>query len=135
MRKNTYMLAGLRREFAQALGRAAGGDPSAPGDLVHLGAVILLVEPWADLAAIAPVRPYRESRASWLVDALTILRTEGEPMTARAIAKRLLQARSEKLCRTNLQRAECSLHAALERLEGRGIKRASGSPKRWFVEG
>jgi hypothetical protein len=134
MRKNTYMLSGLRREYAQALGRAVAGDPAATGDIEHLGAVILLVEPWADLGAIKPVRPYRAERAHWLREALDILRSSPEPMTARAVAKRLLQARGEALCRTNLQRAECALHSTLERLEGRGVVRTGDAPKRWRIE-
>jgi len=52
-------------------------------------------------------------------------------MTARAIARRVLEASGVPLTRTNLQRVECSLHAVLERLEGEGVVREDDNPKRW----
>jgi hypothetical protein len=102
-------------------------------DLTHLAAVIRIFAPGEDMSAIKPIRPYRAHRSKWSRTALSILRVENGPITARALARRVLEARGVPLVRANLQRVECSLHAVLERLEGYGVIRAEGSPKRWSV--
>ena len=127
------LIFGLKRRYAQTLGLVAAGEDRAE-DLAHLAAVIRMFQPGADLSAIRPIRPYREHRQRWSRDALTILRKANAPMTARAIARRVLSARGVPLTRPNLQRVECSLHAVLERLEGRGVVRATDAPKRWATE-
>ena len=127
------LIFGLKRQYAKTLGLIEAGEDGA-NDLDHLAAVILMFKPDENLAAIKPVRPYRENRERWSRTALTILRREGQPMTARALARRVLAHHGVPLIRANLQRVECSLHAVLERLEGRGVIRAEDAPKRWRVD-
>jgi len=126
------LIIGLRRQYAKTLGFIDAGEDRL-ADLVHLAAVIRMFKPGEKLAAIKPIRPYRQNRVHWSRTALSILRTENGPITARALARRVLEDRGVPLVRANLQRVECSLHAVLERLEGRGVIRAEGSPKRWRV--
>jgi hypothetical protein len=130
---NIYALHALRRKYGQALGRLKIGDPDAAGDLEHLGPVILMFSPSEDLSAIKPIRPYPVNRDRWNREALTIMREERAPMTAREIAKRLLTARGVEHTYRNLQRVECSLYVVLERLEGRGVVRESEAPRRWAL--
>ena len=54
--KNTYLLFGLRRLYAQMLGYILTGQ-DRPEDLAHVAAVIRMVDPALDLSAISPVRP------------------------------------------------------------------------------
>jgi hypothetical protein len=124
---------GLKRQYAYTLGMIARGEDRSE-DLAHLAAVICIFQPDADLAAIRPVRPCRKDRAKWLQAGLEVLRKEGSPMTGRAIARRLLEARGIPLTEKNLKRAECSLYFSFGRMEGDGLMRAEGSPKRWAVE-
>jgi hypothetical protein len=126
------LIIGLKRQYGKTLGFIDAGEDRAD-DLAHLAAVIRMFAPDADLSAIKPIRPYRPHRARYVRDALTVLRKANGPMTARAIARRVLEARGVALTRTNLQRVECSLHAVLERLEGSGVDREIGEPKRWRV--
>lgn len=126
------LMCGLKRQYAKTLGLIVAGEDRVD-DLAHLAAVIRMFEPDADLSAVRPIRPYRPQRSKWMRDALTVLRREGAPMTPRAIARRVLEARAVPLTRANLQRVECSLHAVLERLEGQGVIRVSDEPKRWAI--
>lgn len=130
---NIYALHALRRKYGQALGLLKIGDPDAGADLDHLGPVILMFSSTEDLSAIKPIRPYPVNRDRWNREALAVLKEEAAPMTAREIAKRLLTARSVEHTYRNLQRVECSLYVVLERLEGRGIMRASEGPRRWTI--
>ena len=125
--REAYIVTALRRKYAELKGL---GDTGA---LVHVGATLLLFRPGEDLDAIPAIRPYRPKRSKYLADALTVLRQANAPMSAREIARRVLEAHGVPLVRHNLQRVECSLHAVLERLEGDGVERAEGSPKRWLV--
>ncbi len=133
-RPNLYLITALRRRYGQTLGLIAH-DP-APGqadDLAALGRVLGMFKPGEDLSEIKPIRPYRPGRSKYMRDALAVLRQANEPMTPRAIARRVLEARGVPLVRGNLQRVECSLHAVLERLEGDGVERVGDEPKRWRV--
>lgn len=127
------LIFGLKRRYAQTLGLIAAGQDRTD-DLAHLGAVIIMFNPAANLGAIEPIRPYRPNRVRWSRTALSILRGQNAPMTARALAKCVLTARGVPLVRANLKRVECSLHAVLARLESNGVVRAWGSPKRWRLE-
>jgi hypothetical protein len=53
-------------------------------------------------------------------------------MAARELGYAVLER--EGGTRDDLISIECSLHAVLGRLEGRGLIREPGSPKRWSVE-
>lgn len=95
-----------------------------------------MFSPGADLAAIAPVRPYRPDRGRWLVKALTVLRTANEPLGARAIARRIMAA--DGIPATDFKRLksiECGLHSVLAGMEGHGLTRTSARPKRWAIAG
>ncbi len=131
MAENQLIL-GLKRQYGRTLGRIAAGDDCA-ADLEHLAAVIRMFAPDADLAAIKPIRPYRPNRSGYLRDALAVLRQEGEPMKPNELAKRVLAVRGVRLTPANVKRAECSLHVALERLEGQGVVREPGETKRWRI--
>jgi hypothetical protein len=125
--REAYIVTALRRKYAELKGQ---GDSDA---MAHVGATLLLFKPDADLDAIPAIRPYRPQRSKYLADALTVLRQANCPMSARAIARRVLEAHGVPLVRRNLQRVECSLHAVLERLEGEGVERVGDEPKRWRV--
>lgn len=127
------LIFGLKRKYGQTLGLIAAGQDRRE-DLAHLAAVIRMFRPETDLSAIKPIRPYLAQKNRWSREALAILRNANAPMTPRAIANRILAARGLPLTRPYQQRIECSLHAVFERLEGRGLVRAEGSPKRWSIE-
>jgi len=122
--REAYIVTALRRKYAELKGR---DDTEA---MAYVGATLTLFKPGEDLAAIKPIRPYRPARSKYMRDAMGVLRTANEPMTARAIARRVLEARGVPLVRKNLQRVECSLHAVLERLESAGVVRCGDEPKR-----
>ena len=120
-------MSALRRKYGELKGF------SATGDMANVAATLRLFSPNEDLDAIPAIRPYRQARTRWSRTAISMLRCAGEPMTARALARRVLADRGEPQTLYNLQRVECSLHAVLERLEGRGIVRVSDAPKRWNI--
>src|SRR5665213_741040 len=108
--KNTYLLLGLRRLYAQTLGYIRGGEDRTE-DLAHIAAVIRMVAPDEDLSAIRPVRPYRLHRRSWSRTAMDILRREGRLMAARELARAVLCREGRPAA--DLYTVECSLHAVL----------------------
>jgi hypothetical protein len=126
------LIIGLKRQYARTLGFIDRGEDRAE-DLVHLAAVIRMFQPSIDLSAIKPMRTLRPDREDWIRDALTILRKRGEPMSAGELAQAVLRARGVPVKRATQQHCECSLHAVLWRLEGRGVVRVSDEPKRWRV--
>jgi hypothetical protein len=134
MARNTYVLSGLRRQYGVTLGAIqAGADKSE--DLAHLAAVLLMFNSAEDLSAIAPVRPYRANRGRWLAKALAVLRTANEPLSARAIARRIMAA--DGIPQADYKRfkaLECGLYATLTALEGDGVVAVVGRPKRWAAE-
>ena len=134
MARNTYVLSGLRRQYAVTLGSIRAGDNRAE-DLAHLAAVLLMFSPAEDLSAIAPVRPYRANRGRWLAKALAVLRTANEPLSARALARRIMAAEGIPQADYKWFKAlECGLYATLSALEGDGVVALAGRPKRWMVE-
>ncbi len=126
----THVLSALKRQYGKTLGLIRAGE-ACGDDLAHLIAVIAMFNPDEDLTAIKPVRPYPADRGRWTVDALDLLKHEGVAMSARAVARRLLTERGMVHSLPNLQRAECTLHVVLGRLEGRGVVRENREPKRW----
>lgn len=130
--RNTYCLTGLRRLYAEKLGR--GGSKA---DLAHIRAVIRMMSPDEDFRAIKPVRPHTnrkgQSGAVWLRAALDVLRTADAPMTAREIALRVLEARGEPYDAETLQSVQCSLLMTLKRRIGRGVTQCDGYPRRWTM--
>jgi len=70
-------------------------------DLAHPAAVIRMFAPDEAVTAIKLVRPYRAHRSKWSRTALSILRVQNGPITARALPRRVLQALVCRLCRPN----------------------------------
>jgi hypothetical protein len=135
----SHVLYALRRKYAKTLGelKAAHADRvRLMSELNHLGAVIRLFDPGADVEAIAPIRPLVNRRGRnggmWTRMALDVLRQADRPMTGREIA-RLIMRRQEITDPKTMASIECSLQVTLERREGQGVLRAEGSPKRWSV--
>lgn len=52
-------------------------------------------------------------------------------MTGRSLARAVLAAEGVAVTPDTLSSVECSLHSTLGRLEGRGIVREDGEPKKW----
>lgn len=121
-----YVVTALRRKYAEVLGL---GDKVAAG---HVGAVLLLFSPEEDLSAIKAVRPYKAERQRWMDTAFRVLRKEGRPMSGRELAYRVMEAHHlDPQDFPRLKSIECGLHAVLARLEGDGVTRLPGRPKRW----
>jgi hypothetical protein len=135
-----HVLFALRHRYARVLGTlvAQAGDPiKLTADLAHLAAVLRMFSPREDVAAIAPVRPWKRrrgsGRATWTLAALDVLRTANEPLTTRQIARRIADRRGVTDPAT-LYSIECSLHVTLANRQGAGVLRAEGSPKRWSID-
>jgi len=130
--RNTYCLSGLRRLYAEKLGR--GGSKA---DLAHIRAVIRMISPDEDFRAIKAVRPHTnrkgKSGAVWLRAALEVLRKANAPMTAREIAVRILEARGEPVTPEVLATVQCSLLTTLKRRIGSGVTQSDGYPRRWTL--
>jgi len=133
-----HVVSALKRKYGLLKGELQYTAPVDPEplmrDIGHVGAVILMFSPTEVLTAIRPIRPHKGWRGRWTRRALGILRTERRAMTARALARRLLAAEGIPPTTEAISCAECALHATLGRLEGLGIVRVPGAPKRWRVE-
>ncbi len=131
------MVFALRRKYAQLKGVLKYDPTNDPEGTVQacnqVGCVLRMFAPELDLSAIVPVRPYKGERDRWSLTAIDILRRSAQPMTARALARAVLDAKGIEPGVDVLMSVECSLHAVLERLEGAGIVRLDGAPKRWMV--
>jgi hypothetical protein len=101
-------------------------------DMAHLGAVVLMFDPNADLSAIQPIRPYRANRGNWARSALDCIRTAERPITTIELARAVMVKERVPLDdRTALNSIICSLHAVLRKRVEDGSIRAYGRPKRW----
>ena len=133
-----HVVFALRRKYAQLKGVLKfdpTADPYATVKAINeVGCVLRMFSPGEDLSAVRPRRPYKPQRHTWARTALDILRREGRCMTARSLARRVLEAEGIAPTPDVLMSVECSLHAVLERLEGRGVTRMDGAPKRWAVQ-
>ncbi len=133
-----HVVFALRRKYAELKGVLKfdpTADPYATVKAINeVGCVLRMFNPGEDLSAVRPRRPYKPGRShSWTRTALDILRREGRPITGRALARGVLTAEGVPVTPAVLMSVECSLHATLGRLEGRGIVREDGEPKRWRV--
>jgi hypothetical protein len=103
-------------------------------DLAHLAGVIRMFAPGEDVEAIKPIRPHSNRKGGagrpWTVAALDIMRTANGPLTARAIARRIVVAQGITDLRT-LWSIECSLSSTLPKRAG--VVMADGRPKRWAI--
>lgn len=126
----------LRRKYAQLRGMeahyATEDREAVSVALGHVGATLLMFNPAEDLAAVRPRRPYNFRGGLWTRLAITILQVEGRPMSARALARRIIGVRGlDHQDRATLKSIECALHKTLTRLEGHGLDRVCERPKRW----
>lgn len=133
----SHVISALRRKYAELKGvlkylPAEDPEPTLVA-LRQVGAVLRMFAPSEDLSAVAPIRPYAAHRHRWSRTALDILRREGRPMTARALARRVLEAQGVLATAETILPVECSLHAVLGRLEGQGVVRVSEEPKHWAI--
>jgi hypothetical protein len=132
-----HVVSALKRKYAELKGELKFAPPPDTEPLVlairQVGCVLRMFSPDEDLTAIKPVRAYAGERHSWARTALDILRETGRPMSARELGRAVLAARGVPCRDRTLVSVECSLHAVLGRLEGRGIVREDGSPKRWRI--
>jgi hypothetical protein len=133
--REAYVVTALRRKLAELKGCAAHGDNEAPAAIEHVAATLRLFNPAEDLNAVGAVGPYRAARQRWMVTALDIMRRAERPLTGREIARMVMEARRiDPRDRRQLKSIECGLHAVLERLDGNGIVRVEGKPKRWRIK-
>jgi hypothetical protein len=137
-RPNFYFTGILRRKYAQLKGLAGdllSDQAKVARDMEHVGAVLLMFDPAADLDAIAPIRPYRGQRRRWNRDAMKILREANQPLTVIELAQRVIMLRgvAEDDTRTRAS-IVCGLHAVLWRLERQGLVMVAGKPRRWAIE-
>jgi hypothetical protein len=138
MGKNAFVITGLRRKYAELKGELLT-LPTLPFQesedcitaLRQVGVVLRMFAPSEDLTAIKPKRPYRNHRRSWSRTAVDMLRRAGTPLTAPRTGPQDHGRRRAPM--SEVSTIECSLHATLGRMEGNGLVRAPGEPKRWSV--
>ena len=135
-RPNLYLTGALRRKYGQLLGEARdllADRPRIKADLEHVGAVLRMFDPDADLAAITPIRPYKARRGRWNRTALKILREANAPMRGRDLARRVMLAHGLEPDFRTMVSIECSLQAVLLRLHRMGLVTITGKPRRWSI--
>jgi hypothetical protein len=136
-RPNLYFTGILRRKYGQLKGRATDlleDRERIAVDMEHIGAVLLMFDPAADLAAIVAIRPYKPERGRWNRDAMKLLREAGEPIAAIELARRLITHRGVADDDTRTRNSiVCGLHGVLNRLERQGLVVRIGKPRRWSV--
>ena len=127
----------LKRRYAQAKGALFASDLFADreklaADMAHLGAVVVMFDPKADLAAIKPIRPYRANRRVWTRTALDILRTSDRPLRTWELARKVMAKHGVPLDdKGALFSIGCSLQAVLRKRVEEGTVRRSGKPPYW----
>jgi hypothetical protein len=136
-RPNLYFTGILRKKLGRLKGQAAelfADRERIARDIEHVGAVLLMFDPAADLDAIAPIRPYKPARGRWNRDAMKVLREANRPLTTVELAQRVIMLRgvADEDTRTRAS-IVCGLHAVLKRLERQGLVAGVGRPKRWAV--
>jgi hypothetical protein len=100
--------------------------------MANVGATLLLFSPSEDLASIPAIRPYKGGRKRWMRTVLDTLRKSNRPLTGRELAYAVMRERDVPLSDIlRLKSIECGLHAVLGRLEGQGVVKVWGKPKRW----
>ena len=135
-RPNLYVIAALRRRYAKSKGEL--GDlfcdrERIKADMAHLGAVLVMFAPDADLAAIRPIRPYKAQGRRWSRTALDILRTANRPLKAFELARLVMSRQGVAPDRRTMMTIAYSLQAVLARLQQRGLVVTTGKPRRWSV--
>jgi hypothetical protein len=126
----------LRRKYADLKGVLKYRAPDDPEALIldirHVGCVLRMFSPDEDLSAIRPIRPMRKRPRRWSRVAFTIMRREQRPMTVRELAHRVAAEKGAGF--KDIPGIDAALCSLMERLEGRGVVRVAGEPKRWRCE-
>ena len=137
----THVMTALNRKYAELLGllkQSEARSSELAANLAHIEATIrLFVADW-DSASIAPRRPKAPSR--WqgkgraIQAALAVMRAAGEPLTAREITLRAMDAKGIEASDADAIKASVSnITSALKRHTGRGVVAHDGYPKRWSI--
>jgi hypothetical protein len=125
----------LRRKYADLKGVLKYRAPDDVADLVlsirQVGCVLRMFSPDEDLTAIKPIRPMRKRPRKWSRVALSIMRRDHRPMTIRELAHRV--AAEKGAGPEDIPTIDAALCSLMERLEGHGVVRMAGEPKRWRV--
>ena len=136
-RPNIYFTGILRRKYGQLKGLAGdllSNQAKVGRDMEHVGAVLLMFDPAADLDAIPAIRPYRGQRRRWNRDAMKILRETNQSLTVIEIAQRVIMLRGVAADDTRTRTSiVCGLHAVLGRLERQGLVTVTGKPSQWSI--
>lgn len=131
-----YVINALRTKYGKLSGllAASAGSNQLASDLAHVGAVLLMFDPSADLEAIPLIRPYKPHRERWSWTAIRILRTSPKPLRARELARMVMVAQGvDPTDQGRLVSISCGLQAVLGRLKAQGLVYTVGKPRRWGV--
>lgn len=138
---DTHVMTALNRKYAELAGLIRQSDDRARElreNLAHVEATIrLFVADW-DSASITPRRPKAPSR--WqgkgraIQAALAVMRAAGEPLTAREITLRAMDAKGIAATDPEAIKASVSnVTSALKRRVGNGVVAYEDYPKRWSI--
>ncbi|MEO8374270.1 MAG: hypothetical protein ABI471_03530 [Sphingomonas bacterium] len=138
---DTHVITALNRKYAELAGLLKQSEERAQGmreNLAHVEATIRLFKEDWDSASITPKRPKAPSR--WqgkgraIQAALAIMRAAGEPLTAREITLRAMDAKGIAVTDPDAIKASASnVTSALKRRTGRGVVAHEGFPRRWSI--
>ncbi|HEY8004165.1 MAG TPA: hypothetical protein VIE16_08055 [Phenylobacterium sp.] len=131
-----YVIRALREKYGKLKGllAASPGSNQLASDLAHVGAVLAMFDPDADLDAVPVIRPYKPSRERWSRTALRILRTADRPLRARELARMVMVAQGvDPSDQRRLVSISCGLQAVLGRLADQGLVVTTSKPRRWAV--
>ncbi len=107
-------------------------------DLMHVEAVLKLIQPGFDVRLIAHRRRYNTNqffeRGDCIRVALDVLRTADRPLTTREIAVRMLEGKGVYTPPAKLRRdTSQAIHRSLVSHDGTTVKSDGGKPVRWTV--
>jgi len=126
----------LKRKYGELKGRDAylfADHAAIRADMAHVGAVLAMFDPGADLAAIPARRPKKPNGGRWTRTALGILKRANRPLKAYELARLVMSELGVPPDRATLFSIGCALQSSLARLEARGLVRSVGKPRRWAV--
>lgn len=138
-----HILSALNRKYAELAGllrQSKARSSELVANLAHVEATIrLFVADW-DSASVAPRRPKAPSR--WqgkgraIQAALAVMRKAGEPLTAREITLRAMNAKGIAATDPEAIKASVSnVTSALKRRIGNDVVAHDGYPRRWSIAG
>jgi hypothetical protein len=109
-------------------------------NLAHVRAVIEIVSPGFDVSTIQPKKPYRANpwfeRGEVFLEALSVLREAGTPLSQTEIVRRMLATRGvSEPSPAALKHMRNAIHATLPRYEGKVIKSTGvREGRRWSIK-